>query len=398
MRLVGGQGHEEVEERHRLAADAHFDGQVEPVTNRSRTRQADYRGLGRLSVLGGLAGVLHDDPGDGFKFRQHVGEEAHGGHPAQGCRRFEPAIERRQQLTNRVLECHSPGAGKRLQHRRFVGAAGRVPEGLGCRLTRVPREPSQVDSVALKVPDPQDQRLVGDLGQCDGPVARAHSDPTRQAGVDLGKEPLPGTSRDGDGADGLQLLEGTGGEPVGETGEREAVPLIVDDLVDPGDPVSRVADRQPWPVGEWHLGASDLEVRAQGDPLAGLARGSFEHEHGVGAVDHGGNAVAPGADERDSQPLGLDEEVPDPATGDGVEPDRLLGGVVPPVGGEVRQGQNFPHESDLVGARAGAVPAVAEGVDVPPRDPRADPSALVAPDHRPNPDPGLRLVVRGSAA
>ena len=83
------------------------------------------------------------------------------------------------------------------------------------------------------------------------------------------------------------------------------------------------------------------------------SHGSIEHEHGVGAVDHGGNAVAPGADERDPQPLGLDEEVPDPATGDGVEPDRLLGGVVPPVGGEVRQGQDFPHESDLVGARAG---------------------------------------------
>ena len=59
-----------------------------------------------------------------------------------------------------------------------------------------------------------------------------------------------------------ELLEGTGGEPVGETGEREAVPLIVDDLVDPGDPVGRVADRQPWPVGEWHLGC--LRPRGEG--------------------------------------------------------------------------------------------------------------------------------------
>jgi hypothetical protein len=179
VRLTGRQGHEEIEKRHLLSADMHLDGQVEPVANWAGPRQADHRSLGRLAVLGVFPRVFHDDPGEGFELGQDVGEEAHGLHPTEGRLGFEAVAVRCQQFVGGLPKRHPTGLVERLEHRRSVGVPARVTQSFGHGITGKPRVPVQIDPVALAVADPQDQRLVRDLGQGHGPVAGAHLDLAR---------------------------------------------------------------------------------------------------------------------------------------------------------------------------------------------------------------------------
>ena len=101
-----------------------------------------------------------------------------------------------------------------------------------------------------------------------------------------------------------------------------------------------------------------------------------------------GAALRPDCTKGSPRAPGFAQQVPEPATVDGLESHHLIGVAVQiPASGQPAEGQQLLDQQEPLGGPRGPCRPVAVVVEIGPRDPRSDPIPVLSGYHRPNPDP-----------